>query len=312
MDRIDAMQVFARVVEARSFTKAAETLRMNKTSVTQLVQQLEARLRVKLLNRTTRQVKVTADGQAYYERVVRLLADMDDAETSLSAASASPRGRLRVDVPSPLARLILVPALPAFHAQYPDIQFDMGVSDRVVDVIADNVDCVVRGGELIDQSLMARRVGELQLGAYAAPSYLERAGTPLHPRELENTHHRIVGFLWARTGKALTYAMRRDGERIEMQGRYVLAVDDGNAYLAAGLAGLGVLWLPHYMSEAHLARGELLPLFEGWRFDPMPIYVAFAPNRHVSAKLRVFIDWVAELMAQHAPITGRRDARILP
>jgi DNA-binding transcriptional LysR family regulator len=303
MDRFDAMQAFARVVEAGSFTKAAETLHMSKTSVTQLVQQLEARLRVKLLNRTTRKVNVTADGAAYYERVVRLLGDMDDAETSLSGASASPRGRLRVDVPSPLARLILVPALPAFHARYPDIQFDMGVSDRMVDLIGENVDCVVRGGELADQSLMARRVGDLQLGVYAAPSYLERAGSPSHPRELENSHHRVVGFHWPRTGKVLPYTLHHQGgESIQVQGRYVLAVDDGNAYLAAGLAGLGVLWLPDYMSDAHVARGELVPLFEGWRLDPMPIYVAFPPNRHVSAKLRVFIDWVAALMAQHAPV----------
>ena len=308
MDRFDAMQAFARVVEAGSFTKAAETLHMSKTTVTQLVQQLEARLRVRLLNRTTRKVNVTADGAAYYERVVRLLADMDDAETSLSSASAAPRGRLRVDVPSPLARMILVPALPAFHVRYPDIQLDMGVSDRMVDIIGENVDCVVRGGELTDQSLMARHVGDLQLGVYAAPSYLERAGTPWHPRELEDTHHRVVGFLWARTGKALPYAMRAGGEIVNVQGRYVLAVDDGNAYLAAGLAGLGVLWLPDYMARAHLARGELLPLFEGWRLDPMPLYVAFPPNRHVSTKLRVFIEWVAELMAQHAPIADRRDS----
>ncbi len=305
MDRFDAMQAFARVVEAGSFTKAAETLHMSKTSVTQLVQQLEARLRVKLLNRTTRKVNLTADGAVYYERVLRLLDDLDDAETSLSGASSVPRGRLRVDVPSPLASMILVPALPAFHARYPDIQIDMGVSDRIVDLIGEKVDCVVRGGELTDQSLMARRVGDLQLGVYAAPSYLQRLGTPAHPRELEDSPHRIVGFLWARTGKALPYAMHRDGERIHIQGRYVLAVDDGNAYLAAGLAGMGILWLPDYMSAPHVAQGELVPLFEDWRLDPMPLYVAFPPNRHISIKLRVFIEWVAELMAQHAPLANR-------
>ena len=309
MDRFDAMHAFARVVEAGSFTKAADTLNMSKTTVTQLVQQLEARLRVKLLNRTTRKLSVTADGAAYYERVVRLLADMDDAETSLSSASALPRGHLRVDVPSPLARMILVPALPAFHARYPDIQLDMGVSDRMVDVIGDNVDCVVRGGELTDRSLMARRVGDLRLGVYAAPRYLELAGTPLHPRELENTHHRIVGFLWSRSGKTFPYAMRLGEERIEVQGRYVLSVDDGNAYLAAGLAGLGILWLPDYMAKGHLASGELVRLFDGWQLDSMPLYVAFPPNRHVSAKLRVFVDWVAELMAQHAPVDARRQLR---
>jgi len=308
MDRFDAMQAFVRVVEAGSFTKAAETLHMSKTTVTQLVQQLEARLRVKLLNRTTRKVNVTADGAVYYERVLRLLADMDDAETSLSGASALPRGRLRVDVPSPLASMILVPALPAFYERYPDIQIDMGVSDRIVDMIDENVDCVVRGGELTDQSLIARRVGELQLGVFAAPSYLARVGMPAHPRELENSHHRIVGFLWARTGKAVPYAMRNAVESVKIKGRYALAVDDGNAYLAAGLAGLGVLWLPKYMSRTFEARGELVPLFENWSLDPMPIYVAFPPNRHISIKLRVFIDWVAELMAQLAPVSDRHDS----
>lgn len=304
MDRFDALQAFVRVVEAGSFTKAAQTLHMSKTTVTQLVQQLEARLRVKLLNRTTRQVKVTADGIAYYERVVSLLADLEDADTGLSSALAAPKGRLHVDVPSPLARMILIPALPAFHARYPEIQFDMGVSDRMVDLIGDNVDCVLRGGELTDSSLIARRVGELRFGVYAAPSYLERAGMPSHPCELEGTHHRIVSFLRARSGKVAPFAMQCAGENIKVQGRYVVAVDDGNAYLACGLVGMGILWLPHYMAEAHVARGELVTLFDGWSVDSMPIYVVYPPNRHVSAKLRVFIDWVADLMAQHAPIAS--------
>ncbi|MGQ2996849.1 LysR family transcriptional regulator [Variovorax sp.] len=302
MDRFDAMQAFARVVEAGSFTKAAQTLHMSKTTVTQLVQQLEARLRVKLLHRTTRQVKVTADGALYYERVVRLLADLEDADTSLASASASPKGRLRVDVPAPLARLILVPALPAFHARHPEIQLDLGVSDRVVDVIGDNVDCVLRGGELTDSSLVARRVGDLQLGVYAAPGYLARAGTPVHPRELEDSHHRIVGFLRSRSGTLAPIALSRAGEQFVPQGRYVVALDDGNAYAAAGVAGMGVLWLPRYMAAPHLAGGELVPLFEDWEVASMPLYLVFPPNRHQSAKLRVFIDWVDELMAKHAPL----------
>ncbi|MCR8930985.1 MULTISPECIES: LysR family transcriptional regulator [unclassified Pseudomonas] len=297
MDRFDAMQAFARVVEAGSFTKAAETLHMSKTTVTQLVQQLEARLRVKLLNRTTRKVNVTADGAAYYQRVVKLLADLDDAETSLPGVAAVPSGRLRIDVPSPFARHILVPALPEFHARYPDVQIDMGVSDRIVDIIDENVDCVVRGGELLDLSLMARKLADLQLGVFAAPAYLAREGTPVHPRELEDSHHRVVGFLWARTGKPVPYALHNAQEHLQIRGRHVLAVDDGNAYLAAGLAGMGVLWLPTYMSDAHVARGELVPLFEGWQLERMPLYLAYPPNRHVSLKLRVFIDWIVALMA---------------
>ncbi len=302
MDRFDAMRAFARVVEAGSFTKAAQTLHMSKTTVTQLIQQLESRLRVRLLHRTTRKLGVTPDGAVYYERVIRLLADMEDAENSLSSAAMTPRGRLRVDVPSPLARLILVPALPAFHARYPDIQIDMGVSDRVVDLIGDNVDCVLRGGQITDQSLIARHVGDLQIGVYVAPSYVERLGAPAHPRELQNTDHCIVGFLSSRTSKIDPLVLCSENERIEITGNYVLAVDDGNAYLEAGLVGLGVIALPNYMAAAHQAVGALIPLFTQWRISPMPLYLAFPPNRHVNAKLRVFIDWIVELMEQHVPI----------
>ncbi|WP_342655063.1 LysR substrate-binding domain-containing protein [Pseudomonas sp. F3-2] len=309
MDRFDAMQAFVRVAQTGSFTKAADTLHMSKTTVTQLIQQLEARLRVKLLNRTTRKVNVTADGAVYYERAVRLLLDLDDAETSLSAAAAVPRGRLRVDVPSPFARMILIPALPQFHARYPDIQIDLGASDRMIDLIGENVDCVVRGGELTDESLMARHIGDLQLGVYAAPAYLQRVGSPAHPHELENSDHRVVGYRWARTGKLYPLIMQRNNETVQVQSRYVLSVDDGNAFLAAGLAGMGVLWLPDYMARHHVASGELLPLFEEWRLDTLPMYVAFPPNRHISIKLRVFIDWIVELMADRGPgVSGHQGA----
>lgn len=301
MDRIDAMQAFVRVVETGSFTKAAETLHASRTRVTQLVQYLETHLRVKLLHRTTRKVNATADGVAYYERVVRLLADLDDAETSLSAASSSPHGRLRVDVPAPLASLVLMPALPAFHARYPDIQLDLGASDRKVDLIDENVDCVVRGGELILPSLRARHIADLPLGVYAAPDYLARTGSPAHPQALQDGHHRVIGYRNPRTGTPLAHAMRRGEELLQLRGRHMLSVDDGNAYLAAGVAGLGVLWLPQYMAQVPLARGELVPLFDDWQLEPIPLYVAFPPNRHVSRKLRVFIDWVVELVAQHAP-----------
>ncbi len=311
MDRFDAMRAFARVVEAGSFTQAARTLDMSKTSVTQLVQQLEARLRVKLLNRTTRKVNVTPDGAFYYERVLRILADMSDAETNLPSASTLPRGRLRVDVPSPLASMLLVPALPGFYAQYPDIQLDLGVSDRPVDLIGENVDCVLRGGVLADQSLVARHVGDLQLGVYAAPGYLARAGVPAHPGVLEAAPHQVVAFRWSSSGRNLQVAMMRGDETVRVQGRYLLGIDEGNAYLAAGLAGLGVLWLPDYMAHAHAARGELVRLFADWRLDPMPMYLAWPPNRYASPRLRVFADWIAALMARHAPLVDevRRAAR---
>lgn len=304
MDKLDAMRAFVRVVEAGSFTKAAETLHLNRASVTQLIQELETRLRVKLLNRTTRKVNVTADGAVYYERITAVLAELDEAETSLPGTASAPRGQLRVDVPSPLATLILVPALPRFHARYPDIQFDMGASDRKVDLVTDKIDCVVRGGAITDLSLTARRVAELTLGVYASPAYLAAAGTPRHPQELDGTQHRIVRFRWSGTGNGFPYLLRQGDTELSLQGRHILSIDDGNAYLAAGLAGLGVLWLPDYMAREHVAAGRLLPLFEQWQSDPMPLYIAYPQNRHISKALRAFIDWVVEVMAEHA-LAGR-------
>lgn len=304
MDRFDAMQVFARVVETGSFTKAAETLHLSRASVTQLVQQLEARLRVKLLNRTTRKVNVTADGAVFYERVRRLLADLDDAETSLSSAVLLPRGRLRVDVPTPFASLILIPALPQFQTSYPDIELHLGVSDRAVDLIDENVDCVVHGGEITNQSLVARHAGDLPLRICAAPDYMTNVGMPAHPQGLQSEPHFTIGYAGPRNGRVFTPMMSRNGERISFEGRRALVVDDGNAYIAAGLAGLGVLALPAYMANPHIERGELVPLFEDWQIDAMPMYIAYPPNRHVSAKLRVFIDWLVELMAQQIPVTS--------
>ncbi|KAB8045184.1 LysR family transcriptional regulator [Janthinobacterium aquaticum] len=299
MDRLDTMKTFVRVVETGSFTKAAHTLGISRATVTQLIQQLEARLQMKLLNRTTRKVNVTADGAAYYERIVPLLFDLDEIESSLPSAASLPRGVLRVDMPSPFATLILMPALPQFHARYPDIVLELGASDRMVDVIGENVDCVIRGGEITDQSLVARPLAQLQLGVYAAPAYLARAGTPRHPRELEDGAHRIVRFRW-RSSASSPYVLQRGEETVTIRGQHVLSIDDGNAYLAAGLAGMGALWLPDYMARAAVASGALLPLFAGWQIAPMAMSLAYPPNRHLSKKLRVFIDWVQQLMAQQS------------
>ncbi|WP_329891518.1 LysR family transcriptional regulator [Stenotrophomonas sp. SMYL11] len=296
MDRFEAMRAFARVVETGSFTRAAKTLQISRTTVTQLVQQLEAHLRLRLLNRTTRRVNVTADGAAYYPRIARLLAELEEVEGGLGEAATQPRGRLRVDVPGPYARLRLVPALPDFQARYPELQLDIGVSDREVDVIADNVDCVIRGGTPADPALVARPLPALPIGFHASPGYVQRFGLPADPRALEGPDHHMVGFLSPRSGRARVFSAQRGDERVEVQGRYTVGFDDGNAYLAAALAGLGVVALPSYMAEPHVARGELLPLLQDWKLPPMPMHVMFPPNRHMSQRLRVFIDWVVEAL----------------
>jgi DNA-binding transcriptional LysR family regulator len=296
MDQLAAMRAFSRVVEVGTFTRAAELLGMPKPTLSKLIQGLEAHLRTKLLNRTTRRVTVTADGAAYYDRVVRILADLDELDSNMTLSQASPKGRLRIDISASLALLILIPALPQFHARYPDIQIDLGVTDRPVDLVGENVDCVVRAGEITDQSLIARRIGEFGFVFCAAPSYLAQHGMPKHPAELEGNHF-MVGYFSSSTGRPFPLLVSRGDEQLEIEGRTIIAVNDGNAYLAAGLAGLGVMALPHFMVQQHLDAGALVPVLSEWSIAPVPLYIVYPPNRHLSTKLRIFVDWVAELFA---------------
>ena len=297
-DQLAAMRAFARVVEAGNFTRAAALLDMPKPTVTKLIQTLESHLRTKLLNRTTRRVMVTSDGAAYYERVVRLLADLDELDGSMTLSHASPKGRLRVDVSAAIAMMVIIPALPDFHARYPDIQLDLGCSDRPVDLVGENVDCVIRGGELADQSLVARRVGEMNFITCAAPAYLARHGEPAHPRDLEVNHHG-VGYFGAGSGRLYPFDFALNGEAHEVRPRYLTAVNEGVAYLAAGLAGLGVFQAPEFMVREHLKSGALRHILPEWSSEPIPLHVVYPPNRHLSNKVRVFVDWIAELFGNH-------------
>ena len=294
MDQIQAMRIFVRVVEAGTFTRAADSLSLPKATVTKHVQALEERLRVKLLNRTTRRVTVTPDGAAYYDRTVRLLTDLDDIEASMTNARANPRGRLRIDVGTSVAQLLIIPHLAEFHARYPDIQVDLGVSDRIVDLIGDNVDCVIRGGELSDQSLVARRVGNLEFITVASPDYLQRKGTPTHPLEIEEKHASVIYFS-PQTGRHYPLEFRKGEESIDITGPYQVSVNESNAYVTAIVAGLGVGQITGYQAERHLKSGALVQLLPDWTQPLLPVYVVYPPNRHLSAKVRAFVDWAAEL-----------------
>lgn len=298
MDQIQSIRVFARVVEAGTFTKAAESLDLPKGTVTKLVQHLEARLKVKLLNRTTRRVTVTPDGAAYYERTIRVLNDLDDIEASMTNAQASPSGRLRVDVGTSVAREIIIPALADFYRRFPDIQLDLGVTDRSVDLLADNVDCVIRGGELLDQSLVARRVANVALITVASPAYLKSHGTPTHPEQLEN-EHTMVNYFSTRNGRPFPNEFEKDGQMLEISGRYKLSVNESNAMTAAALAGLGVTQMVSFTAMPLIERGELVRLLPDWTCHTIPLYVVYPPNRHLSAKVRAFVEWVADLFSRH-------------
>ena len=297
MNKLQAMEVFVQVVDAGGFTRAAENMKLPKATVSTLVQSLETSLSVKLLHRTTRHVSVTADGAAYYERCLRILSDVREAEESLSRTRLSPSGRLRVDAPTGLASEVLVPALPEFFALYPDIQLELGCSDRPVDLIEEGVDCAVRGGQLGDSNLIARRVGILHFGTCATPSYLDRYGRPAHPNEL--LRHRCVNYFSSRTGKIYDWDFNRDGERVQVALPGHVAVNDSNAYMAAGLAGLGIVQVANFMMEPMIQDGRFEAVLPEWVSDPVPIHVVYPQNRHLSAKVRVFVEWVAELFANH-------------
>lgn len=297
MDQLAAMRAFVRVVEAGTFSQAAGSLRMPKPTVTKLIQSLETHLSTKLLNRTTRRVTVTPDGAAYYERVVRFLGELDELDASMARSQAHAKGRLRIDVGSALAVLVIIPALPDFYARYPEIQIDLGVTDRPVDMIGENVDCVIRGGNLGDQSLIARRIAEIGHATAAAPSYLESRGEPRHPSELQN--HHIVNFFHPRSGRMLPLDFTADGERIETAGRHLLAVNDSLAYITAATAGLGIVQAPLFMLHKHIEAGRLRRILTDWSTEPINVYVVYPPNRHLSNKVRVFVDWVADLFASH-------------
>lgn len=297
MDKLSAMRAFVRVVEAGNFTKAAESLGVPKAQVSRLVQSLEEELKTLLLIRTTRRVTVTAEGGAYYERAVRVLDEIEELESNMSHARVTPRGKLHIDASSAIANLILIPALEDFCARYPDILIDIGVSDKPVDLIGENVDCVLRAGEVTDQSLVARRIGEIHRFVYASPAYLKRRGVPRHPSDLEDDRHRVVTY-FSHGSERLTYVLQRGDERYEVNAQSTIAVNDSGAMLAAGLAGLGVARTAPFMAAPHLAAGTLQAILPEWSAGVWPLYVVYPPNRHVSVKLRVFIDWAVELFAR--------------
>ncbi|MGE8153978.1 LysR substrate-binding domain-containing protein [Pseudomonas vancouverensis] len=293
MNQLLAIRVFARVVEAGSFVKAADSLQMPKATVSKLIQDLESFLRVRLLQRTTRSVTVTPDGARYYEQTARLIRDLEEIDAGFQSAQFNPHGKIHVDVGSSVATALIIPALPEFFARFPEIKIELGVSDRHVDLISDNVDCVIRGGAIMEQSLAARFLGQASWTTCAAPAYLQRFGVPVDPTALEK-QHRLISYHSARTRRALPAVFQRGDERVEVIGNGALSVNESNAHIAAGLAGLGVIHTFNYAVQAHLETGALVPILQDWRPAPYPFHVAYPPDRNLSNRVRVFIDWLVE------------------
>ncbi len=303
-DRFRAMEVFTHVVQLGSFTRAAEALHLPKARVSTLVQELEAHLGVKLLHRTTRRLHLTDDGTAYHQRALALLQELHELEGEVTRAVRSQAGRLRVDVPAAVGRHVIGPALPGFFRRHPQIALELGSSDRPVDLIAEGVDCVIRGGLVHDESLVARKLGSLPVVTCAAPSYLASMGRPETLQDLDR--HMFVNFFSAKTGRVFPFDFD-DGNGVQQISRpHWVCANDADTYVAAGVAGMGLMQVPRSrVVREHLRSGRLVPLLQAWDAGNLALNILYPRNRHLSARVRAFVDWVTELYAsEFAAVAG--------
>lgn len=293
MDRFQEMQVFVRIAERRSFSLAAEDLRIPRATVTNLIKRMEQRLGARLLERTTRQVRLTHDGEAYYQRCVRLLADLEEADGAF--LNTAPKGLLRVNAQGTLAKYFVMPGLPGFLERYPDIVLHLGEDDRLVDLVREGVDCVLRAGALQDSSLAGRQIALMPQVTVASPAYLARFGTPAGLDDL--AHHRAVDYVSSASGRAIALDFMVDGRNVTARPASVVSVTGAELYTSAALAGLGLVQVPRYRVERELAAGHLRIVLPHLPPAPMPVSVLYPQNRQVSARVRVFTQWLVQVFA---------------
>ena len=300
MDRFNAMRVFTRIVELGGFAKAADSLQLPRASVTILIKQLEAHLGVQLLQRTTRHVSPTLDGAAYYQRCVQLLTDLEETEAVFSTQRQNPRGTLSIDMPSGIGSLIVIPALPTFTVLYPQIELEIGLNDRPVDLIREGVDCVLRGGPALDESLVARPLAMMEQLTLASPAYLARMGTPLCLEQLAG--HQMVEYVSSASGKRFGLEFLLGSELRPINLKKVVAVNSSTGYFAACEAGYGLIQAPRYHALRQLAEGTLVQVLADVAVPKMALTALYPPHRQLSQRVRVFVDWLVQLCAR--PGTG--------
>jgi LysR family transcriptional regulator for bpeEF and oprC len=326
MDKLQAMQTFVRVAQASSFTAAAETLGVPKASVSQRISALESHLGVRLLQRSTRRVSLTDDGRAYHEHCLRLLADLESVEESLRGNPAAPaaRGLLRIDTLPSVARWVLAPALPDFVARFPHLELRIGSTDRVVDLLEEGVDCAIRGGTLPDSSLVARRLCTVHMGLYASPSYLSGHPALDHPNQLVQ-HHWVGTFAQGLSAPVALSALgpsghpapviddaqppsspQHQGMNTQVALRFPaprVSFNEGETAVAASVAGLGLVIAPPFSVEHEVRNGRLRPVLPAWSAGQSPLSVVYPSHRHLSPRLRCFVDWLSALIQAHPSLS---------
>jgi LysR family transcriptional regulator for bpeEF and oprC len=301
MDRLKAMQVFVRIVEANSYTKAAETLDLPRAALTATINKLEAFLGTRLLQRTTRRLSLTPDGADYFQKCLEILSAVADAEGALRGqGAAKPKGRLRVELPGAVGRNLVMPHIGAFCREYPDIELVISMSEQVKDLTREGLDCSLRVGDLQDSSMIGRRLGSMGFLTCAAPAYLAAHGVPRGPEDLHA--HRGVTHFSGRTGRPFDWDFVVDGTVVTMAVRGAIAVNDPDAYIICALQGMGLIQAARYQVRQHLASGALVEVLASTPPTPMPISLLYPQGRMASARLGVFAAWLAGVFAADADL----------
>lgn len=301
MDRFQEMQVFVRVADRCSFSLAAEDLQIPRATVTNLIKRLEQRLGIRLLERTTRQVRMTHDGEAFYHRCARLLTDLEETENSFR--DVPPKGLLRVNLQGTLAKYFVMPALGDFLTQYPDIELQIGEDDRLVELVREGVDCVLRAGTLQDSSMIGRQVALLEQVTVASPTYLARHGEPADLDALRTLS--AVNYVSSATGRSAGLEFIVNGAIVEIKLGAAVSVSGADLYTGAALASLGLVQVPRYRIETELAEARLKIVLPGFPPPPMPVSVLYPQNRQLSPRVRVFAQWLGRCFEGVASVSPK-------
>lgn len=295
MDQIQAMRIFVRITELGSFSRAAEDLALPRATVSTTLKSLEQRLGVRLFLRTTRQVKITEEGEQYYQRCLQLLAAFDEAHNLFAHHQATPEGHVRIDMPHSMAREIVLPALQEFTSRYPQIRLTVSANDNAVDLLHQGVDCVIRAWPTENENLQSRPIAMLEQATCASKDYLQRFGVPTTLSDLKR--HQAVAYFFAhqRPESQVEFVINKKTQQIAMD--HTLVVSGADAYIAAAKAGFGLIQTSRRVVAGDLARGELFEVMTDFTPPPMPLYIMYPPGRFLAPRVRVLLDWLIELFS---------------
>ncbi|EKT62924.1 LysR family transcriptional regulator [Providencia burhodogranariea] len=297
MDKLESMKLYVYVVETQGFAKAAEVLGLPRSTVSRVIKELETYLGLQLLQRTTRKLSVTAEGQSYYESCKKILNDISAIESSFSGRSALPKGRLKIGMPQSLARHCFMPHIKEFLRCYPELELMLCSSDNIVDLIQEGFDCVIRAGVIEDSTtLVARPLVKFKWSVFASQDYINKHGKPDNLEELIN--HYAVGYLNHRTGRTTEWFFTQDDVELAIRMKELLVVDDTDAYIQAGIQGIGLIRIASYLAASYLDNGQLIPCLGGYSFD-LPLSLVYPQSQHLRPAIRAFHDWSTSILQSY-------------